>query len=41
MAKQLAVEVDVKNMTEHTHMEDGTGEAPLFGLDNSQNVFVL
>ena len=31
MAEQLAVEVDVKNVTEHGRRTEDTGQAPLFG----------
>ena len=31
MAEQLAVEVNVKNITEHAQNMEHTGQAPLFG----------
>ena len=31
MAEQLAVEVNVKNVTEHARNMEHTGQAPLFG----------
>ena len=40
MAEQLAVEVDVKNVTEeYTAAAAGAGQAPLFCLDSEKKIF--